>query len=261
MADYTSQFSDFSNMPQYDLARQRAVQQNAADKQANLDALQRRFANLGNLNSGAQLKQEENLNNQSAVNLANANEGINAQQQAEILRRKEVLQGQEFSANQANLQRQFQTGERIGGQEFQAGQAGEQRKFQTGERIGSQEFQGAQNQASRDLQRNQFVLGLNEEQAQNAIKNKQFEQSFGQQQTQFNKTYALSKSQLDNAQTQFDQTYKEEVRVDSANMEFAKEMLAKQGWVEGTMAKFSNIGDVAARFGRQALGDFTAPFR
>lgn len=193
--DYTSQFSDFSNMPQYDLARQKATQQAAADKQNNLDTLQRRFANLGNLNSGAQIKQEENLSNDSAKNLSDATQSINAQQQAEILRRQEVLQGQQFQGEQLGKQQAFATSERLGNQ-----------KFASGERAAGEQFAGGQNELQRQQQAEQFM-----------------------------KTFGLSKDQMAQSQAQFDKTFGEEVSVDKANESFAQQALDKKGFLDGIM--------------------------
>lgn len=191
---------------QFDLARKRAAQQNNAAVQGQQDALKRRFAANGSLNSGAAIKQNELASEAGQANLANVNEGINAQQAQENQRVKEIQQGrefqtserlggQDFGAKQAELGRQFQTGERLGGQDFGAAQAELQRKFQSGERLssedfanlqrlGSQEFAGQQNQLNRMTQGQQFLMELQQ-------KNK----AMDMQQDQFDKQMSVANRQ------------------------------------------------------------------
>lgn len=250
MAAPIAQDSYLNDTAQFDVARKKATDQSAVNLQARKDALARRFASLGNLDSGARLKMEENAANDEASNLNNANEGINAQQQAELGRRKEVVMGQnfqageaekgrQFSGEQAAMQRQFATGERLGGQDFSAGQNDLQRKYATGEREAGQKFQGGQ----ADLQRT-FLTG--ERTAGETFASKEAgdqrtfltgERTAGQtfasdeakaqrqvQEDQFEKTHGIALTQLANqtqamkdAQENFTKTYG--LQVQASNLE------------------------------------------
>lgn len=161
-------------LDQFALARQRAQQDANTQQQRNQDALKRRFAQLGNLNSGAQMKLERQAQTDVAKNLQSANETIDAQEQADFRRKDEIKQaqefqrgerigGQDFSAGQAALQRAYLTGEReagqtfargerLGGQDFASQQAAVQREFQVGERVAGQNFASGQAKLDRDIQ-------------------------------------------------------------------------------------------------------------
>lgn len=169
---------DQDTIDQFDSQRKRAAQENNAAVQTQKDALKRRFASMGSLNSGAALKQDQLTEQQGQDNLNKANEQIAAAQNAEGRRQKEVGEGrdfartereasQNFGASQADLQRRFMSGEREAGQGFAASQADLQRQFAsgerkagqdfaTGERIGAQGFSADQANQARELQKSQF---------------------------------------------------------------------------------------------------------
>lgn len=73
-----------------------------AAKQGNLEAMQRKFASSGNLNSGAAIKAQDVSAQQADQNTADQVAGVDLQAAQETQRRNE--QGQE-AANQRNLQR------------------------------------------------------------------------------------------------------------------------------------------------------------
>lgn len=148
------------NVDQFDLARKRAEQQNSAQVQTQQDALKRRFAAAGALNSGAAIKTQEMVAEQGNQNLQQAHEGINAQQSAENQRQKEVVEGRDFARSERLGSQEFAKGERIGSQEFGAGQAELQRKWSTGERLSSQDYQSAQADITRKMQESQFGRSL-----------------------------------------------------------------------------------------------------
>lgn len=184
---------------QFDLARKRAQQASGASLQGRRDALQRRFAQLGNLDSGARLKMEQNLEQQGAQELQAANEGIDAQQAQEMGRRREILQGQEFargereagqkfSGEQAAMQRAYLTGEREAGQKYGTGEReasqlfqgnilGRQQAFATGEREAGQKFASAERAGAQKFAARESAFGR-EQQA------KQFDESIGLQREQ-----------------------------------------------------------------------------
>lgn len=200
---------------QYDLARKRAAQQNTSAVQGQQDALKRRFASLGSLNSGAAIKQSQLAEEAGQQNLTNANQNIDAAQAQEGQRLNEIKQGQEFSAGQADLQRKFQTGERLGGQDYASIQADLQRKFATGERLSSQDFANLQRLGSQD-----FAKGENDanrsQQYQQYLGELQFKQNAAsQQQNQFDAQMSLANKQFtaDQATTAFN----EKMAEDAAN--------------------------------------------
>lgn len=211
-----SQDDYLNDTSQFDLARKRAKDQSDVDLQARKDALQRRFASLGNLDSGAQLKQEELAVNDASSNLTNANEGINAQQQAEIGRRKEVIQGQNF-----------QTSEREAGQNFVSGEATKQRDYGTSERLASEKYGTSERVSGQDFASSEA--------------NKQRDTQIDQ----FNKTYGLSNDQFKEAQKQFSKTFAEEQRVNDANIRFAESVLGQKGTLDTLI---SNPLDFAKKY-------------
>jgi len=187
----------------YDLARKRAEEQNLQEGQRRKDALTRRFAQLGNLKSGARVKQEQLAETESSRNLQRANEAIDAQQAAEMARRRELLLNQDFSSSEAEKQRGFATSERLGSQDFASGEAEKQRGFTTKERLGTQDFAFQQQQ-----------------------------QNLRAREAEFARTYGLSLDQFKSAKEQFDKTFAEEVRVNDANIVLATAALNQQGFLE-----------------------------
>lgn len=105
---------------EFDLARKRAAQQSNAAVQMQRDAIKRRAAAQGGLNSGAFIKQEQQAMQQGQEQLSQANEGIDAAQRAEARRIKEIED-----------QRKFQTEERLASQNFASLEAGKQQKLQS----------------------------------------------------------------------------------------------------------------------------------
>lgn len=128
-------------LPQYDYLRQRATQQSQADRDTQTEAMKRRFAANGMVNSGAYEKsaqiQDDDLNRQRN----DAVQAVDFAEQNELQRQKEITEG-----------RQFQTAERMGSQQFQSGEAGAQRGFMTAERLGGQDFAGSQAALQRRFQ-------------------------------------------------------------------------------------------------------------
>lgn len=118
---------------EFDVARNRAAQQTNAAVQQQRDALKRRAAAIGNVNSGSFIKQDQIAAREGAKQLNDANEGINAAEQVENRRVREMKE-----------QRDFQTAERIGSQQFATGERIGAQGFSTGERLATQKFAGQQ---------------------------------------------------------------------------------------------------------------------
>jgi len=104
---------------QFDVARKRAAQSEKAALQTNRDTIRRRAAARGNLNAGSTIKQQSLAADESQKRLTNANEGINAAEQVENRRIREVAEGREFAR-----------GEREAGQSFAANQSALARRLQ-----------------------------------------------------------------------------------------------------------------------------------
>lgn len=116
----------------FDLQRQRITQQANAANQANQDALQRRFAAMGALNTGAALK---------------------AQQQAQIQGQQQT-QDQLAGVDQAQAQ-----------QAYQEAQAQKARDFEAGQALAGRQFQGSQADIDRAIAKENFAkqFGLQSE--------------------------------------------------------------------------------------------------
>jgi hypothetical protein len=103
----------------YELMRQRVGQEATAQGQQASSALERRQAQLGNLQSGAAIKQQQQVGEQVAMQKQKAVEGVDLAQAGEEAQQAQIKQGQEFA-----------TGERLAAQTFGAGEAEKQRGFQ-----------------------------------------------------------------------------------------------------------------------------------
>jgi len=150
----------------YDLLRSRANQDVATQGQEASSALQRRQAQLGNLNSGAAIKQQQVLGDKVAEQKQKANEGIDIAQSGEQAQLEQVKQGQEFAS-----------GEALKGREFAGLEAEKGRGFSSSERLAAQTFGSSE----ADKQRG-FMSG--ESKLQRDQQSSQFDKSFGLQERQ-----------------------------------------------------------------------------
>jgi hypothetical protein len=214
--------SDADVQKQFDPARQRAQQAVNAQTQQRRDAITRKMAQLGGGPSGAGITLEQNAIKEGGQQLEQANQGIDAQAQAELVRQHDIanqqafttserLGGQEYGAQQAELGRKFATSERLGGQDFTAGQSALGRQFTTsereaaekygtserlgaqdfshGERLGQQDFAHGERVGSQDFASSEAVKARNaaaiEAQKARDLQNSQFQQQFGFTKEQF----------------------------------------------------------------------------
>lgn len=141
-----------NNNSQFDVLRRRAKREANVQTQQGQEALKRRFASIGQLNSGAAIKQQQIAHQQGAERAERATQNIDLAEAQENQRRKELIEGRQFQSGEAAKQREFITGERLGGQEFAGNQAQLGREFATSERLGGQEFAGGEAQKQRDFQ-------------------------------------------------------------------------------------------------------------
>lgn len=167
--------ADMASPNEFDLARNRAAQQNATQVQGQSDAIKRRFAAMNNLNSGAFEKANENVQRDAAQSLTNANEGINAAQTAENRRVSELQANRDFTAQQNQL-----------GREFQSSQAGQARDFQSKERQAAEGYGSTEAGKARSFQ---DMLSMRDQKFKNAMADIQ--------QTQFGQTLQNEKDRID----------------------------------------------------------------
>lgn len=146
-------------LPEFDVARKRAQQQVASQKQEESDALARRYASMGNLQSGSYIKQQQLAEDRAAQRAQAADESITSQEMAMRRSLEEAERGRSFSAEQAGLQRAWGSGEREAGQRFAGEQAGLQRTWGSGEREAGQKFAGEQAGLQRSWQSGEREAG------------------------------------------------------------------------------------------------------
>ncbi len=125
---------------QADVQRKRVAQTEGTQLQGQKDALARRAAQLGGGPSGAFVKQEQIAGDKSAERVQSANEGIDAQANAQMNELRKTQQAQEYG-----------TSERVAGQEFTSGESAMARRYATGEREASQAFGSGERQASQEF--------------------------------------------------------------------------------------------------------------
>lgn len=219
---------NMDGMEEFDLQRKKAAQQNAAAVQGQKDALKRRFSALGNVNSGAAIKQENLAVDAGQRRLADTNEGIDAAKNAEIRRRVETDEG-----------RKFQTSERVGSQDFAAGQADLGRKFQTGERIGSQDFARGERLSGQSFASNEAQMARD---AQAALANKQMKTAASQWERQFG--------------FQQDQ-FAHEKYIDEKNLALAAKMANEKGPLDSLFSA-KGIGSLAESYDKSTTGGLYA---
>lgn len=119
-----------TSLPQYDFLKKQARQRAQAGAQQQGDAMQRRFAALGNLNSGAALKAQQNVQEAAARQEEEALGQIQGQELAEMSQRDEAQKGRDIQ--------QEQFGKQFGLQRDVFGE--QQRQARFGEGIAQGEF-------------------------------------------------------------------------------------------------------------------------
>jgi hypothetical protein len=192
------------SLPQFDYLRKRASQDINAQNQQQEEALKRRLATTGALNTGAGLKQQ-NLQADSAMDRrAQAMEGIGFQEQAEKARLDEVQSGRNFAREERIGSQDFSRGERLGSQEFGAGESALGRKFQTSEREGSQQFAAGESKLTRDQQQFQFQSEMTQRNADREQQNKQFAKTFNLNEKQYESKNKIDTAMLGLAQNEAD---------------------------------------------------------
>lgn len=128
-------------LPEYDYLRNKANEQINQASSAAQDAIQRRFASMGALNSGAAIKsqqlQQENTDKQKADTLqgigfqeAQARRALENEEAQKEYQSQEALKGRKFSADEASLGRRFSADQAKQARNFEAQQQVLQRNMQ-----------------------------------------------------------------------------------------------------------------------------------
>jgi hypothetical protein len=126
-------------MTRFEKAKSQAKQETFASKQAAQEAINRRFAQMGMQGSGASIKQQSLIDQQSEEELGKRLEGISGMQEQEIGRLNEIKQA-----------REYQTKEREAGQEYGNLMLKKQQDYATKEREAGQGFASAMNKEAQD---------------------------------------------------------------------------------------------------------------
>jgi hypothetical protein len=181
----------------YELARQRATEQANTQAQSQNDAIRRRFASLGNLNSGAAIKQQQIAQDQANQQRERAISEINAQEadmqgQRDFQREMQSTQHQ-FQAGQSDKDRAQQMALQDRGFSFQGGENALQRALQQRMQQEGFAFQGGENALQRALQQQMQQEGFTFQRGESALERQQqanqFAKQFGLQQQTFEKEY------------------------------------------------------------------------
>jgi len=180
-------------------------EQNQANQQAS-EAMQRRLAAQGRLNSGSAIKGEQKIQNAGNQVLTKRLGEIQDAQEGEQLRKQEIEEGrkfttaereasQAFGADQARLSREFTTSERLGGQDFSEKLMGKQQAFATSERLAGQDFasnEAGKNRAFSTSERKASELYQHEQNSlQRGFQAMMQNEQLKQQLDMFNKQFAL----------------------------------------------------------------------
>lgn len=123
----------------FEKAKSQAKQETFASKQAAQEAINRRFAQMGMQGSGAAIKQQSLIDQQSEEELGKRLEGISGMQEQELSRQNEIKQA-----------REYQTKEREAGQEYGNLMLQRQQDYATREREAGQGFVSAQSKSAQD---------------------------------------------------------------------------------------------------------------
>lgn len=150
-------------LAEFDLMRKQVAQRATAERQTQGDALKRRFASLGALNSGAALKAQMLADEQGSRAQEEAIQGVNMAEQGERARRQEIADNRAFQSSEAararNAQRELYNADMdFKGQSFNADNDFRARVFNAEQDTKLKQLDLMQKEFSRDSQ----TLALNE---------------------------------------------------------------------------------------------------
>ncbi len=254
----------------FEILRKRARQAATTAAQQEQEGLKRRFAQLGQVGSGAQIRAEAQAAERAAKRLGQVEETVGLAELAERQRLKETSEarefaraereaGQRFAAEQAGVGRRFAAEQAGIGRTFQAEQAGIgrefagrqaelQRRFQRGERLGSQDFARLEAQAGRQFSQQERQAAQDFASAQARLS-----ESFSAEQNKLAR--ALQQSALDLQRVAFDEgvrQFDETFARDSETIEFNKKMA--KDTLNQTLLDDLGLGGVLGGVGQGAEG-------
>lgn len=231
---------------QYDIQRQRIASESAAQSQSQNDALKRRFARMGGLNSGSYLKASERLAGQQEQNKQKALEGVDVQEAAAREQREEAERGRQFSRE-----------ERLGSQEFAAGESALGRRFVSSEREAGQSFAKGEREAGQAFADTQAAKGFERQAAlqkeQIANQNAQFSQQMDQRKEEFAQNYAQQREQFGQQMGMANRQFALDEEVSRFNMDMAERIFNQKDFFEKAVDPFGGI-DRSYEKGHSAMG-------
>lgn len=192
-----------AGLAEYDAMRARVKRDTNTAAQTQQDALDRRFARLGGLNSGAYIKQSQVLGQELNQQASNAQSDVDMQEVAEKRRIAELDANRKFATSERLGSQQFASGERVGTQQFASGERQAGQQFATGERIGSQQYatgerlggqQFQQQNLDKDYALKQGAFDLDKSVKEQAMRLSQSEFDNDKLTTEFNKLTAIASS-------------------------------------------------------------------
>jgi hypothetical protein len=195
-------------LPQYQALRQQFIQQQNAQKQEADDAISRRFAAQGALNSGPAIKQQAILQNKAAQRQDEGLGQIGVQEATELQRRKEVTEGRTFQSGEAEKQRGFLSNEGQLGRTFQSGEGDKQRGFMSGESDKQRGFMSGESALGRRASAEEGRLGRETVVSEGAL--------------QRSSQGAIAQAERDQRADQFQKTYDQSVYEFNEQMKLAK---------------------------------------
>lgn len=108
MENFQKQAIDLKSLPEFEGIRQNLKEEANQAKQQQKEALQRRFASLGSLQSGASLKAEQQAENEVQKNLEKGLREVGFQEAQGLRQQRNILEERQFQAEQQAAARNFQ---------------------------------------------------------------------------------------------------------------------------------------------------------
>jgi len=185
----------------FELAKKRAQQKATESQQQSTDALKRRFAQMGALQSGAAIKQEQLVAEKTQEQLGQELEGIGAQEAEFNRQQQEVKEGREWQAGQADIQRKFESGESALGRAFATAEAQKGREFTSGENLTQRKFESGESALGRafataEAQKGrEFTSGENLTQRQHQEKLMGMEQEYNRLEAEKQRAFAAGENE------------------------------------------------------------------
>lgn len=136
---------------EFDIMRQRITERQREAEKTGKKAVQQNFASRGLLQSGAQVKAQQQERQAAAVQAQEERRDVLVAEAGVRRQEREAERQRQFVGQQATEQRQFQTSERLGTQQFAGQQAGEQRRFVADQATLDRNLQTEQARLGREL--------------------------------------------------------------------------------------------------------------